>query len=137
MRASTASLLVPGLKKRSIFSRGMRNCSTWLGLRSPMMDAMASRDSAPCSESLRILDAVASDLPPGTPVSLMRQYTPMNGVSLPGLDRRLTVREYARVRDHMLALGLEGYLQSRESADAAFTPDFTDEESVRLFPAKN
>ena len=89
------------------------------------------------SESLRILDAVASDLPPGTPVSLMRQYTPMNGVSLPGLDRRLTVREYARVRDHMLALGLEGYLQSRESADAAFTPDFTDEESVRLFPAKN
>ena len=89
------------------------------------------------SESLRILDAIASDLPPGTPVSLMRQYTPMNGVSLPGLDRRLTVREYARVRDHMLALGLEGYLQSRESADAAFTPDFTDEESVRLFPAKN
>lgn len=89
------------------------------------------------SESLRILDVVASDLPPGTPVSLMRQYTPMNGVSLPGLDRRLTVREYARVRDHMLALGLEGYLQSRESADAAFTPDFTDEESVRLFPAKN
>ena len=61
MRASTASLLVPGLKKRSIFSRGMRNCSTWLGLRSPMMDAMASRDSAPCSESLRILIAWAWD----------------------------------------------------------------------------
>ena len=61
------------------------------------------------SESLRILDAIAEELPSGTPVSLMRQYTPMNGVNLPGLDRRLTAREDARVRDYMLALGLEGY----------------------------
>ena len=86
------------------------------------------------SESLAILDAIARELPPGTPVSLMRQYTPMNGVNLPGLDRRLTAREYARVRDFMLALGLEGYVQSRESADSAFTPAFMDVESTRLFP---
>ena len=83
-----------------------------------------------------ILDAIARELPPGTPVSLMRQYTPMNGVNLPGLDRRLTAREYARVRDYMLALGLEGYLQSRESADSAFTPAFMDGESTRLFPSE-
>ena len=88
------------------------------------------------SESLRILDAIAEELPSGTPVSLMRQYTPMNGVNLPGLDRRLTAREYARVRDYMLALGLEGYLQSRESADSAFTPAFMDGESTRLFPSE-
>ena len=86
------------------------------------------------SESLGILDAIARELPPGTPVSLMRQYTPMNGVNLPGLDRRLTAREYARVCDFMLALGLEGYVQSRESADSAFTPAFMDVESTRLFP---
>lgn len=86
------------------------------------------------SESLAILDAIARELPPGTPVSLMRQYTPMNGVDLPGLDRRLTGREYARVCDFMLALGLEGYVQSRESADSAFTPAFMDVESTRLFP---
>lgn len=88
------------------------------------------------SESLRILDAIAEELPSGTPVSLMRQYTPMNGVNLPGLDRRLTAREYARARDHMLALGLEGYLQSQESADSAFTPAFMDGESTRLFPSE-
>ena len=87
------------------------------------------------SESMRILEAIANELPAGTPVSLMRQYTPMNGTALPGLDRRLTAREYARVRDFMLALGLEGYLQSRESADSAFTPAFMDAESTRLFPS--
>lgn len=86
------------------------------------------------SESIQILDAIAAGLPAGTPVSLMRQYTPMTDTHLPGLDRRLTPREYARVRDHMLALGLNGYLQSRESAVSAYTPAFMDEESTRLFP---
>ena len=86
------------------------------------------------SESIQILDAIAAGLPEGTPVSLMRQYTPMNDARLPGLDRTLTPREYARVRDHMLALGLNGYLQSRESAVSAYTPAFMDEESTRLFP---
>lgn len=86
------------------------------------------------AESLRILDAIHTQLPPGTPVSLMRQYTPMNDVHLPGLDRRLTPREYRRVRDYMLALDLDGYEQSPEAASSAFTPDFMDEESVRLFP---
>lgn len=84
-------------------------------------------------ESIAILDAVARELPPQTPVSLMRQYTPMNGVAIAGLDRRLTAREYARVRDHMLTLGLDGYLQGKEAASSAYTPAFMDEESVRLF----
>ncbi len=84
------------------------------------------------AESIAILDTIASELPKGTPVSLMRQYTPMNGVDLPGLDRRLTAREYARVRDHMLALDLPGYLQQKEAADSAYTPAFMDEESLRL-----
>lgn len=84
-------------------------------------------------ESLRILEAIRNELPAGTPVSLMRQYTPMNGVAIAGLDRRLTAREYARVRDSMLALGLDGYVQRKEAADSAFTPAFMDEESVALF----
>ena len=85
-------------------------------------------------ESLAILDAIAARFPEGTPVSLMRQYTPMNGVKLPGLDRRLTAREYGRVREHMESLGLPGYFQQRDAADSAFTPAFMDEESRRLFP---
>ena len=88
------------------------------------------------SESIQILDTIARELPQGTPVSLMRQFTPMNNVSLPGLDRRLTTREYVRVRDHMLALGLDGYLQQKESATSAFTPAFMDEESQKLFPKR-
>lgn len=84
-------------------------------------------------ESLRILEAVARELPAGTKVSLMRQYTPMNDLDIKGLDRRLTAREYARVRDYMLALGLDGYVQCKEAADSAYTPAFMDEESVALF----
>jgi putative pyruvate formate lyase activating enzyme len=83
-------------------------------------------------ESIAILDWVAQTLPKGTPVSLMRQYTPMNGVSLPGLDRRLTAREYTKVREHMLMLDLPGYLQQKEAADSAYTPAFMDEESLQL-----
>ena len=84
------------------------------------------------NESIKILDFIKNELPGGTPVSLMRQYTPMNGVAIKGLDRRLTTREYARARDHMLALGLPGYVQGKDAATAAFTPDFDDAESMRL-----
>ena len=86
------------------------------------------------AESIKILDTIASELPKGTPVSLMRQYTPMNNVTISGLDRRLTTREYVKVRDHMIELGLDGYLQQKESATSAYTPVFMDEESQKLFP---
>ncbi|MBE5779909.1 MAG: radical SAM protein [Clostridiales bacterium] len=85
-------------------------------------------------ESMAILDFIAAELPKGTPVSLMRQYTPMTDTKLPGLDRRLTDREYRQVRDHMLDLGLDGYLQQKEAANSIYTPAFMDEESRRLFP---
>ncbi len=81
------------------------------------------------SESLRLLTWIRDELPAGTPVSLMRQYIPCNGVSIPGLDRRITEREYSRVRDHMLALGLPGYLQEPDSADKDFIPLFNKDES--------
>ena len=84
-------------------------------------------------ETVTILTAIAQKLPAGTPVSLMRQYTPMNGVTAKGLDRRLTAREYARARDALFALGLDGYLQEKEAATNAYTPSFMDEESTRLF----
>ena len=81
------------------------------------------------SESLRLLTWIKDNLPEGTPVSLMRQYIPCNGVSVPGLDRRITEREYARVRDHMLALDLPGFLQEPDSADRDFIPLFNSDES--------
>ena len=80
-------------------------------------------------ESIRLLDWVRDELPPGVPVSLMRQYIPCNGVDIPGLQRPITEREYCRVRDHMLALGLPGYLQEPESASEDFVPRFNTPES--------
>lgn len=80
-------------------------------------------------ESIRLLTWIRDNLPPGTPVSLMRQYIPCNGVSVPGLDRRITAREYRRVRDHMLALDLPGFLQEPDSAARDFIPLFNRPES--------
>jgi len=84
-------------------------------------------------ETKTILTAIARELPPGTPVSLMRQYTPMNGITAKGMDRRLTAREYAQARDAMFDLCLDGYLQEKEAATSAYTPAFMDEESTLLF----
>jgi putative pyruvate formate lyase activating enzyme len=75
-------------------------------------------------ESMKLLTWVKDNLPSGTPVSLMRQYVPCNGVSVPGLDRRVTEKEYRRVRNHMLALDLPGFLQEPDSADSGFIPAF-------------
>lgn len=80
-------------------------------------------------ESMRLLTWIRDELPLGTPVSLMRQYVPCNQVSIPGLDRRITDREYRRVLDHMTALGLPGFVQEAESADRDFIPLFNRDES--------
>lgn len=75
-------------------------------------------------DSLRVLDFIHSQLPAGTPVSLMRQYSPIPECKVPGLDRRITDKEYERVLGYMRDLGLPGYLQEAASADRAYTPPF-------------
>ena len=59
----------------------------------------------------------------------MRQYVPCNGVRIPGLLRPVTDQEYRRVRDHLLALDLPGFLQEPEAASADFVPVFNQPES--------
>ena len=80
-------------------------------------------------ESIRLLNWVHDALPAGIPVSLMQQYVPCNNVNIPGLDRRITPREYERVRAHMAALGLPGFVQGPTSATVDFVPVFNREES--------
>ena len=75
-------------------------------------------------DSRKVLDFIAENLPQGTPVSLMRQYTPSPYCNIPGLDRRITDAEYDRVLEQFQALGLTGYTQEKESADSAYTPPF-------------
>ena len=56
--------------------------------------------------------------------SLMRQYTPQQGLSAP-LNRRVTDREYSSFVDHAVSLGVaRGYTQERESAEESFIPAF-------------
>lgn len=75
-------------------------------------------------DSMRILTTIADEIP-DTPVSLMGQYTPCGrALGIPGVDRRVKKREYARVLAHMEAIGLKGYRQELESATEAFVPAF-------------
>jgi len=74
--------------------------------------------------SLRVLDWIGENFTPGEVlVSLMRQYTPMGGLSAP-YDRRITEDEYQAVLSWMYLNHLEGFTQDPESADRGFIPDF-------------
>ena len=74
--------------------------------------------------SLKILDWLGENFAPGEVlVSLMRQYTPMPGLTAP-LDRTVTEEEYQAVLSWMLLNDLEGFTQEADAADAGFIPDF-------------
>ena len=74
--------------------------------------------------SLKVLDWIGDTFAPGQVlVSLMRQYTPMGGLSAP-FDRRVTQEEYDAVLSWMYLNGLEGFTQEADSADIGFIPDF-------------
>lgn len=62
-------------------------------------------------------------------ISLMNQYTPMPAMAGdPLLSRRVTSREYKRLVDYALSLGLEnGFLQEGRTALESFIPDFDGE----------
>ena len=59
-------------------------------------------------------------------ISLMNQYTPMPAVAGdPLLSRKVTKREYSRLVDYALSLGLEqGFIQEGETAGESFIPAF-------------
>ncbi|MGN0250561.1 MAG: radical SAM protein [Oliverpabstia sp.] len=59
-------------------------------------------------------------------ISVMNQYTPLSQVAeLPPLNRIVTRREYQRVLDEALELGIEqGFFQEGETAEESFIPLF-------------
>jgi len=74
--------------------------------------------------SLKVLDWIGENFAPGEVlVSLMRQYTPMGGLSAP-FDRPITDEEYDAVLSWMFLNGLEGFTQEKDAADKCFIPDF-------------
>ena len=62
-------------------------------------------------------------------INLLSQYTPMQAVQDdPLLSRRVTKREYERLVDYALSLGVEqGFIQDREVAKESFIPAFNGE----------
>ena len=83
----------------------------------------------------RCLDLLA-ELDPGVHISLMSQYSPQHKASsIAGLDRTLEAREYDRVLDHALALGLENIFVQELESQHQILPDFTLEQPFDFTPA--
>ena len=59
-------------------------------------------------------------------LSLMNQYTPLSGLERwPEINRRVTKREYGRLLDYTLSLGVENaFIQEGETAKESFIPAF-------------
>ena len=62
-------------------------------------------------------------------ISLMNQYTPMPAVMEdPQLSRKVTAREYDRLLDHAISLGVTNcFIQEGETAKESFIPEFDGE----------
>ena len=62
-------------------------------------------------------------------ISIMNQYTPMPAMKNdPLLSRKVTQREYERLIDYGISLGLiNGFIQEGETAKESFIPDFNGE----------
>ena len=74
--------------------------------------------------SLKVLGWIGETFAPGDVlVSLMRQYTPMQGMTSP-FDRPITDEEYDAVLSWMYLNDLQGFTQEEASATTAYIPDF-------------
>ena len=60
-------------------------------------------------------------------ISIMNQYTPLGGlIGYPELQRKVTAREYEKVIDYAIDMGIEnGFMQEGDTARESFIPDFT------------
>lgn len=78
--------------------------------------------------SIKVLDFLKEHFGDDILISLMNQYTPMPHLErdkYPKLTRKVTKREYDKVVDHALDIGLEnGFFQEGDTAKESFIPDF-------------
>ena len=80
-------------------------------------------------DTIQVIKWVAENFKPGDILfSLMRQYMPCGRVSdtdFPEINRRVTYKEYCRVRDALLNSGItDGYFQGGDAASGQFIPVF-------------
>ncbi len=79
--------------------------------------------------SIAVLDLIKDNFGTSVPVSLMGQYFPTDNIlknadKYDKLTRKLTKREYNKVADYMVDLGLDGFYQGLDSADKSYVPDW-------------
>lgn len=65
-------------------------------------------------------------------ISIMNQYTPLSQMEkYPEISRKITKREYDKVIDYCLELGLEqGFIQDGDTAKESFIPDFEEKKGI-------
>lgn len=78
------------------------------------------------SQAVKVFSWVRENLPSETYISVMRQYTPFGKAKeMPPINRKLSAREYAIVKEKILALGFENcFFQGKESSTEEFIPNF-------------
>ncbi len=78
------------------------------------------------SQAVKVFEWVKKNLSAETYISVMRQYTPFGKAKeMPPVNRKLSSKEYAIVKDKILDMGFENcYFQSKESAIESFIPNF-------------
>lgn len=76
------------------------------------------------NDSIVVLNTIKNEIP-DTLVSLMAQYTPLHlSDKYKEINRQITKREYDKVLDSYLELGLCGYVQELKSAGKCYVPKF-------------
>lgn len=76
------------------------------------------------NNSIRVLEMIKENFGTDIKISLMGQYTPVVKTGFKNLERRITRREYDKVIDKMISLGLDGYIQELSSADDRYIPEW-------------
>lgn len=78
------------------------------------------------SESKKIIDWIADNLPRSIYVSLMSQYVPMyRAENYPEINKKVSPRSYEWLLDYFISKGLEnGFMQEYDSAETIYTPEF-------------
>ena len=77
--------------------------------------------------SLEVLDIVKRRFGDQVLLSLMCQYIPMGKVSdseFSRINRKITRREYDKVKLEMMRLGIDGFTQELSSADESYVPEW-------------
>ena len=77
-------------------------------------------------DSMKIIEYLYKTYANTISLSLMNQYTPLEHVkNYPELNRKITKREYDKVIDYALSIGVENaYIQEGNTANDSFIPEF-------------